>query len=171
MVGSRMIGVIDKLCRLMGLTAGITVVALAFFNAYAVIMRYLFNLPPHWALDMSEFVLVAAVFLGGAYALQVEAHANIPLFLVLFSPRTQLVLRSIARVLVCAIALILVWKGWELAFDNLHARTSSFSRLPLFPSYIVVPFGGFLLLLQAVSKIARDIMEYHGRPIIEGSTK
>jgi TRAP-type C4-dicarboxylate transport system permease small subunit len=160
MLGLRMISLIDKVCRVVGLVAGITVVALALFNCYAVLMRYLFNLPPHWALDLSEFVLVGAVFLGGAYALQVEAHANIPMFLERFSPRTQLVFRTTARVLACALALILIWKGWELALDNLHARTSSFSRLHLFPSYVVVPFGGFLLLLQAVSKIARDLMEY-----------
>ena len=156
MLGLPMLGFIDKMCRLMGLVAGIIVVALALFNSYAVLMRYFFNLPPHWALDMSEFVLVGTVFLGGGYALQVEAHANIPMFLERFSPRTRLVLRSTARALVCALAFILIWKGWELALDNLHARTSSFSRLHLFPSYIVVPFGGLLLCLLYTSDAADE---------------
>lgn len=155
----RIIGFIDRVCGLIGLAAGIMVVALALFNAYAVLMGYFLNSPPHWSLDLSEFFLVATVFLGGAYALQVDAHANVPLFLVQFSPRTQAVLRSTAHLLVCALALILIWKGWELALDNLHARTASFSRLPLFPSYLAVPFGGFLLLLQALSKIARNLLE------------
>jgi TRAP-type C4-dicarboxylate transport system permease small subunit len=159
-MGSRLISAIDKICHLMGLVAGMIVVALCFFNAYAVIMRYVFNRPPHWALDVSEFLLVGTVLLGGAYALQVGAHANIPLFLDRCSPRSQLVLRCIGHGLAAIFGCLLIWKGWELAFDNLHAQTSSFSRLPLFPSYIIIPFGGMLLLLQAVSKIAGGIAAY-----------
>jgi TRAP-type C4-dicarboxylate transport system permease small subunit len=161
-MASTLVRIIDKICDSMGIVSGMIVALLCFLNAYAVIMGYLFNMPPHWSLDISEFLLVGTVFFGGAYALQLDAHANIPLLVANCSPYTQLVLKFVTCAIAAIFAALLIWKGGELALDNLHTQTSSFSRLPVFPSYIVVPIGGVFLLLQAISKAIKGIHEYRG---------
>jgi TRAP-type C4-dicarboxylate transport system permease small subunit len=120
-------------------------------------MRYVFANPLDWPLDVSEFLLVGAVFLGGAYTLQVDGHVNISIFFMRLSSSKQLALKCLHYVIILIFSFILIWKGWELAWDNLHARTSSISLLPLFPSYMIVPIGGFFLFLQAVSKFIKDV--------------
>lgn len=151
------IRLIDTICRALAILAGFLVLVLIVSNAYAVIMRYVLNSPLDWPLDFSEFLLVGAVFLGGAYTLQVDGHVNISLFFDAFSTRKRFFLKCCHYLAIVTFCVVLMIKGWELAWENLYARTTSISLLPLFPSYIIVPVGGFFLMLQTLAKAIKNI--------------
>lgn len=154
------IRLIDTICRALAILSGCVVLVLIVSNVYAVVMRYVFNSPLAWPLDFSEFLLVGTVFLGGAYTLQVDGHVNISIFYNAFSPRNQFILKYCRYFVILTFSILLMVKGWELAWENLHARTTSISLLPLFPSYIVVPIGGFFLLVQTIANAIKDMNEY-----------
>lgn len=149
--------IVEKICDRAGIFAGFVILLMIFSNVYAVIMRYIFNNPLHWPLEVSEFLLVATVILGGAYTLQVDGHVNVSLMFNRFSHKKHLVIACIDYVLIGIFSTVLIWKSWELAWLNLYTRSWSICRLPLFPSYIIVPIGGFFLLLQSIYKIVRTI--------------
>ena len=151
--------ILDKICDWMAILAGLVIILLVFSNVFAVIMRYIFNSPLHWPLDVSEFSLVGTVFLGGAYTLQKDRHVNITIVLDRFSQRKRPIIDCIIYSLVFIFCIFLVWKSWELAWMNLYTRSWSITRLPVFPSYILVPIGSFFLTLQAVSKIIKAIKD------------
>ncbi len=150
--------IIDKISQYLAILGGIVTLILLLSNVYAVIMRYIFNNPLHWPLDFSEFLLVGIVFLGGAYTLQVDGHVNISIFFMNFSEKTQTVFKMMWFVIIGIFSSVLLWKSWLLAWENLYAHTSSMSFLPTFPSYIIVPIGSFMLLLQTLSKIITEII-------------
>lgn len=150
---------VDKVCDWLAILAGLIIVEIVFSNTLAVIMRYIFNDPLHWPLDISEFSAVGTVFLGGAYTLQRNSHVNISIFLDKFSPRKKAIVSCIIYVLIGVFSFLLVWKSWQLAWMNLYTKSWSITRLPVFPSYIAVPVGSFFLLLQAISKLIKSINE------------
>jgi TRAP-type C4-dicarboxylate transport system permease small subunit len=152
---TKLVVITDRVSSFMAILAGLEIVALVLLNVYAVVMRYLFNTPVNWPIDTSEMLLVATVFLGGAYTLSVDGHINIPILVVLLSNSKQRALAIVWYLLISAFALVLMWKGTDLAWQNLCTVSWSISRLPLFPSYTVVPIGAFLLLAQALSKLIK----------------
>lgn len=139
--------------------AGFVILALVFSNVYAVVMRYIFNKPLHWPMDISEFLLVGTVFLGGAYTLQVDSHVNINILLNRLSSRKQLAMKCVCYTLIAIFSVVLTWKGCELAWQNFYTRSWSITRLPLFPSYAIVPIGGLFLLAQSICKLIKNICD------------
>ena len=153
----RVIDSVNFVTRLSGIIAGFMLTALLLLNSYAVIRRYGFNSPVDWILDLSEFLMVASVFMGTAYILHVDGHVTVDLIVTRLSEKTRHVLYLATMFLVTIFTFFLTWKTWELAWDNLEARTESISQFPLFPAYIIVFYGSLLIFLQSIIKIYTGI--------------
>jgi TRAP-type C4-dicarboxylate transport system permease small subunit len=155
--GSRMlkhiIDTVNSITRLSGILAGLILSALMLLNTYAVVSRYMFHRPVDWILDVSEFLMVGAVFLGTAYILQVEGHVRVDLVVHRLPEKIRRGLYLVTTFMILFFTIFLVWKTWELAWDNLYTRSDSVVRFPLFPGYILVFYGSFLLLLQSIIKL------------------
>jgi TRAP-type mannitol/chloroaromatic compound transport system permease small subunit len=54
---------------------------------------------------------------------------------------------------------VLVWKGGEFALESFTEgkRSSEAMGWPLYPSQMMIPAGGFLIALQGLAKLVRDI--------------
>lgn len=153
----RIINGINFVTRLSGIFAGLILTALMLLNTYAVILRYLFNSPVDWILDVSELCMVASVFIGAAYILHIDGHVRVDLIVNRLSEKTRRYLNLITMTFVFIFTGILSWKSWELAWENLYTRSDSVVQLPLFPGYIVVFYGSLLLFLQSMIKIQTSI--------------
>ncbi|MCJ7593882.1 MAG: TRAP transporter small permease [Desulfobacterales bacterium] len=149
----RIIDTVNFVTRISGILAGFMLTALMLLNSYAVVRRYGFNRPVDWILDLSEFLMVASVFMGTAYILHTEGHVTVDLLLTRLSEKTRHFLYLVTMFCVSIFTFFLTWKTWELAWDNLDATTESISQFPLFPAYIIVFYGSFLLFLQSIIKI------------------
>ena len=154
------IRIVQKTSDWAAFLSGFIIVFLIFANVYGVIMRYIFNAPVVWPLEISEFCMVFAVMLGTAHTLQKNAHVNINIFVERLSYKKQLVIACIMYALIAIFSTVLTVTSWELAWQKLYECTWSILRLPLFPGYIIVPIGGFLLLLQAICKIISTIDDF-----------
>lgn len=144
---------INQITRFSALVAGLALAALMVINTYAVIRRYLFNSPLDWVLDISELLMVAAVFLGTAYILHIEGHVRVDLVLNVLPKKLVRILSIATAFAVFIFCSILVWKSWELAWINRYTRTDSIVMFPLFPGYMTVFYGSCLLLLQSILKL------------------
>ena len=144
---------INQLTRFSGLVSGMTLFALMVINTYAVIRRHVFNSPLDWVLDVSELLMVAAVFLGTAYLLHINGHVRVDL-VVNILPRKWVRVVSIATTLcVLLFCIVLVWKSGELAWMNRGTRSDSVVMFPLFPGYFMVFYGSCLLLFQSIMRV------------------
>ncbi len=82
---------IDRLNTWIGRTAAFLILPLVFVIMYEVISRYLFNSPTRWSNEISQYLLVAVVMLGGAYCLADNEHVNVDIFYRNFTWRTRAV--------------------------------------------------------------------------------
>lgn len=149
---------IETLERWAALASGIGVTMIMFILLYGVIMRYFFRSPSLWTLEIAEYLLVAVVFLAIGFVLQVEGHVNVDVLFVLLPRRAQLALDGIvASLVMIAFAASFFYAGVQLAASYQGVLSDSIYKLPLFPSFIMIPIGSFLLLLQAILRLIKNI--------------
>jgi TRAP-type mannitol/chloroaromatic compound transport system permease small subunit len=134
---------------------------------YSAFMRTGFNRPPLWSVEMSQFLLSAYYILGGAYTLQLDAHVRMDLLYSRWTLRGRAFADTITAVCLITYLVVLLMGGissTEYALEY-GQRASSSWRPPLAPIKIVMSFGVFLMILQAVAFFFRDLARLRGQEI------
>ena len=154
----RIIHKIEILERWAGLAGGLAVILIMLIAVYSVVMRYILRTPTLWTLEVSEYLLVAAIFLAVGFVLQVEGHVGIDLLLLTLPRRSRLILDGvIASVIVVVFAGLFCYASARLAASYFGVPSDSTYKLPLFPSYVMIPIGSFLLLIQGCIRLIKNI--------------
>jgi TRAP-type mannitol/chloroaromatic compound transport system permease small subunit len=142
-------------------------VSLLIFVMIAVIMyetlaRYFFNAPTAWAHDVSGWLQVGYVFIGGAYALQKGYLVRVDVFYANMSPRAQAIIDlTVGTVLFACFAGVMIWKGSGLAMQSFAMGETSSTGVwkgPVYPSKFMVPAGMGLLTLAWLARMCQQIL-------------
>lgn len=141
--------VLNKINRVVAGIAALMIFGLGVYTFLAVFARYLFRKPFPATVDWSGYLLVPIVFFGLAYTLQQRRHITIQFLTTRLGKRTRFTLYIISTIIVAVVALVFIWKGIELAAANVDVHSLE-GDIWLFPFYVVVPFGGLLLLVQCI---------------------
>lgn len=158
---------VDALNRRVGRFAMHLVFALAAVLLYSTLSRLLFGVPVNWALELSQFLLSAYYLLGGAYALQLDAHVRMDLFYGRLPPGKRALTDAITILFVVFYLVVLFAGGLsstEYAFVYSQKNYTSWAPL-LWPIKLVMTLGIFLMLLQAISSFFKDVAIARGKPI------
>ncbi len=119
-----------------------------------IILRYFFNRPTPWMLEVTSFSLLWITFLGVAWLLRKDGHVKMELLLTRLNPRSQTMLNIITSIIIVIVCVILVWQTAENTAH--YIRTShvqpSERRFPTAPIFIIVPIGLLLLLIQSLRR-------------------
>lgn len=126
---------------------------------YEVIARYFFDNPTIWVMEINQYILCGYTALAGGYAFLYGSHVNVDIVYERFSVRTRAFLDILTSVFFFLFITILIWKSWGMAAEawKYGERSESLLAAPLFPSKILIPLGGVLILFQGVIKLLRDI--------------
>ena len=146
---ARAIGVVVNGC---GLLAGFCIAAIVTIMAFEVFCRYILNSPTYWALEISVYLLVATVSLGGPYTLRIGGHVAVELIQNMLPLGGRRNTDRLNALIVCAFGAILFWYGLGVVS---HAwRLGVFSLTPLAMPLVYplsfIPLCGLLLLIQAL---------------------
>jgi len=127
---------------------------------WSSISKVFFN-PSLWTLEMAQFVMVAYFVLGGPYAMQMGSHVRMDLIYGALNPRRKALLDSVTVLVLIVYLGILLWGGIDstrYSFQYGGERSSSAWRPYLWPIKVTICIGIFLMLLQALSELAKDIL-------------
>src|SRR4030042_3323252 len=105
-----------KLNQRVGLLGQIGLVFMVASICYAVILRYVFVAPTHWALEVNTFLLVFLCIIPAGDVLRVGTQIRITFLYDRLTPAMkarQDTLRAAAGVFFCT---IMIWKGWDMAW-------------------------------------------------------
>ena len=132
--------------------------AVTIFVSWAVVMRYLNFNPPIWVIQYTEYALLWITFLGAAWLLREKGHIRIDTLVSRIRPRIARWLEVFNDLIGLGISVVIFLVGstntWDLysrGIQDVKAVT-----LPMYGLFAIIPFGGFLLLLQFL----RDLV-YH----------
>ena len=147
-----------------------------------------FFLPSLWTLEMAQFVMVGYFILGGPYAMQMGSHVRMDLLYGGWSVRRKAWADLVTvSVLIAYLAVLLYgavgstayslgyWKTEPFSFFaglltgeekiGRMERSSSAWRPYLWPVKAMMILGFFLMLLQCISELFKDILRLKGEAV------
>ncbi len=159
LAGKGIFGAIDRLSLFTGEFVAFWSVIAVFAYYYEVIVRYVFNSPTNWVHEGMFLMFGMQYLIAGAYAMLTESHVRVDIFYARFSPRGKAITDLITSVFFFIFAGTLLWTGWIFAADSIGQREVSFTEwgIQYWPVKMTIVIGAALLLLQGISKLARDV--------------
>jgi TRAP-type C4-dicarboxylate transport system permease small subunit len=154
-------GVISKLGRVfdsaIGIMARLSDVILMFLMLSVcadVILRYFFNRPQAWIVEISEYLLLYITFLGAAWVLKNEGHVIIDILVARVTPRPRAALGIISSVIGTFVCLVVFWFGTVETLDIFKRGVPNPSVLefPKAPLVAIIPFGSFFFMIQFIRR-------------------
>jgi len=155
----RVIHAIDWVNEQSGRLVSFLAAFMMFSVVYEVIARYIFNRPTIWAMEVNQYLLCGYTALAGGYALLYKSHVNVDILHQRFGVRTRAFLDILTSLFFFTFIFVLIWKSGAMAWETwvYDEHSESLLAAPLFPSKVVIPVGGLLILFQGLAKIIRDL--------------
>ena len=145
--------------RILNFTQIIAAVMIAFIMltiCVHVVMRYVFNMPQNWVIDVAVILLLYIGILPGAWLLRQEGHVSIEFVLMkLKSERSRDILEIINSTICLAVCAILVVYGIleTIKVYELNLIVDMALRPPRWITVIVTPVAFLLFFIQFIRRI------------------
>jgi TRAP-type C4-dicarboxylate transport system permease small subunit len=136
-------------------------ILLMFINTISnVIGRYLFGQSLYFSEELNQFLIVLVTFVGLGYATRRGRHIRMSAFYDQLSDRG----RKILMVIIASVTgLVMFWLAWisyqYVAGVANSGKVTSALRVPLYLTYLWVPFGFFLTGIQYMLTVLRNIRD------------
>ena len=157
----KFVKLIDKISEWSGALAAWLVVPLTAVVIIDVFQRHVLNSPTHWGYDVLWMLFSAQFLIGGAYTLLRKGHIRIDIVYGLLSERAKLIYDIVNTAVVILLpAILLTWAGIVFAADAwIHDERLSTTNwfFPAGPSRTLIPIGFFLIALQCIAEIIKNI--------------
>lgn len=146
---------VSKLVKGSGILGALLFLFVMGVTTYEVLMRYIFNSPTTWSLEISVILTLWGTFLGLAYTLQQGGHTSVDLVINRLSTRKRKTIRICIYLFMLLFCIFLTWTSLGPAIEAYFIKevTQSYIRTPLFILMIPVPIGGILLILEIVREL------------------
>jgi TRAP-type mannitol/chloroaromatic compound transport system permease small subunit len=127
-----------------------------------------FFLPSLWTLEMAQFAMVAYYMLGGAYSIQMGSNVRMDLFYGNWTQRKKAWVDCFTVLFLIFYLTMLLWGGIDstiYSFSYGGERSPTAWRPYLWPIKVTMCVGIFLMLLQALSELTKDILHLRGETL------
>ena len=141
---------LDRINSVMAWIAALAIIFMMFAISYAVIMRYVWNKPVPWIVEISSYLMLYITFLGTAWLQRKGGHVEVDLFTGRLKPRVRAAFKAITSLGGAVVGFILAWKGSLVTVDYFQRDVTAIGILntPQFLLMGIIPIGGFLLLVE-----------------------
>ena len=121
--------------------------------------------PSVWTLEMAQFAMVAYYILGGPYSIQLGTNVRMDLLYGEWTNRRKAQVDAITVLFLIVYLGFLLWGGWDslmYSFQYGGERSPTAWRPYLWPIKAIMFIGIFLMLLQVLSELFKDILRLKG---------
>ena len=155
-------GYVRTICNLnkrIGFGLGFIIFPMTFILIYETVMRYVFNNPPIWALELNQFLMGGYFLIAGGYTLLREAHVRMDCFYERWPLKRRLIFDIATTPLAFVyIGLVLGSSGrnaLQAFVQDQHSRTVW--GPPVWPIKACIVVGCVLIIMQVIAYLVRDI--------------
>jgi TRAP-type C4-dicarboxylate transport system permease small subunit len=163
-VFDKVIGLLNKVglfSRWMNSIGSVVIFAMVGLTFVDVVMRYVFSKPILAAFEITEVLLIIAVFLTIAHTQNEKGHITVDLISANMQKKSKLVLDFITNLLGTGMFAVIIWRTFVQTLD-FYAQGSTHSSNLLWPSWpfsAVIVFGCTLMGLLLLRDLLKDISE------------
>jgi len=157
--GLFVIKAIKRFNILTGYLSAVIVVITALIVCYGVVMRYFFNSPLDWGLELSIFLLIISTFMSAAYTQMERGHVAIEVLEHLLTPvanRWRYIIGDVLSLVFCG---FLAWNAWHFFLETFEDGrvTDSIWEPKLWVPYLFMAWGTTALSAQLIIQIIEAV--------------
>ncbi len=163
----RFIRVVDRINYRVGRVTMYGIFVMMAILLWSSISKTFFN-PSLWTLEMAQFAMVAYYMLGGPYSIQMGSNVRMDLLYGGWSTRRKAAVDIVTVMFLLFYLGVLLWGGIDstiYSFQYGGERSPTAWRPYLWPIKVIMCTGIVLMLLQALSELAKDILRLRGEEI------
>ena len=155
----KVLAFIDRLSDWSGKLISFLALVIMFIIGYEVVARYIFNAPTMWGTEAMTILCGIYSIMGGAYTLYIGGHVNVDVVYAALPRRIGALIDVITAPLVFLFFVVVVWTGAVYGWESLGIKetTGTVANLPVYPVKVSLPVAAFLITLQAIAKLIRDV--------------
>ncbi len=153
-----LINPIDRLARTINVISMIIFFIIMLLTIIGIIFRFL-GAPLSGITNLSESLLIIAVYCGVAYAQQVKQHVAVEFLITRLSKTPKKILNLVNLIIPFGICTILIFVSWNFALESwqVRERMSGAPFYPIYPPKIAIAIGISLLWLQLLADLLREV--------------
>lgn len=161
-MANRAVKVFDFLVTAGAAASGLIFLFMMLAVCVDVVMRYWFQSPMGWVVEVCEYLLLYVTFLGAAWLLRKNGHVRVDLVYFYLSERTVARLKfltAVAGALACAILFVI---GCQATIDAFIRGTPEIKTLsvPKWTMLWVIPYGSIMLAIQFWRQVLEHWRQY-----------
>ena len=158
---------IDKSSRFFGKVAMSMVLGMVAILLYEAISRTIFNRPHIWAVEMAQFIMAAYYLLGGGYTLLLDGHVRMDLLYHRWTIKQKALADVITFFIVLIYMTVLSYGAVQGILYAIKYKQVSYSAWSpsVVPIKIIMTLGIFMMFLQVISELIKDIAVARGESI------
>ena len=152
---AKTIRAVDRLAQGFGFLGLSALAVMVLTICYDVVMRYVFNAPTSWSLEVNTFLVIFITMIPAGEILREDSHLRIGFFVSRLSPGTRDTLRRVSAVLGAAFCALMTRNGLNMALNAFayDQRMSTPLGTPMVIPYLFIPFGFTVLGLQFLARL------------------
>ena len=128
------------------------------------VTRNMLNIPLFWCVELAQFTLAAYYIMGGPYSMQLESHVRMDLLYDRLSERNKARMDSFTAIFLVVYLIVLLIGCMSSTIYSIETNQRLFSMWnpSVVPIKLIMLFGIFLMLLQALSTFFKDLAKARG---------
>ena len=149
---------LDRIVRIFALLAGGVLFGLMLLTVYAVVMRYVFNAPPIFTLDVSRMLMIPVVALGLAYCGWTGGHIAVDLIGAIATAELVRRIDILVRLVCAGVIGLWAWKLVGLAIDSQDiGNATNMVQIPHYPFVWIMVAGAGLYAVVLIALALRAL--------------
>ncbi len=155
--------VIDRIVEKQAEVSSLLMVVLVLLLCYEVVMRYFFNAPTVWGLEVTTFIFGVHFAMGYSYTEFFDGHVRVDIFSSKLPRRVQDILYLVLTTVITLplVAMLGIW-AWDSAITStrMFEALSSAWAPPIWPVKLLMAAGFTLLFLQVLSNLIKRFLSF-----------
>lgn len=117
-----------------------------------VIMRYFFNKPITYSVEMGRYCFVSIIFLGAIFTTKADRHIQVDFFTGMFPEKMRLVVEQLGRILMAVFFAIVTYHTCRMAIANIYVKSSAMQISMAIP-YFIMAFGCAGITIESIVNV------------------
>lgn len=150
-----LVKILDAFDGLLRIVCTFFIGAIVAILSYAVIMRYVFKMPPAWSMELSRYIFLWMIMLCCVLVTRERSHIQMSYLAGLLPGKVQFVWLTFVRLLMIGFCWIMVEYGLRI-FPIVAEASSPTLEISMGYMYVSIPVGGALMGLYLFENIIRS---------------
>jgi C4-dicarboxylate transporter DctQ subunit len=126
-----------------------------------VILRYAFNIPISWMIEICEYSLLWVAFLSAAWLQRKNGHIKVELLVNMLKPELRSIVGTVTALISAVVFLIITWFSMRTTYNMFQMDYYIHSWLePLkWPILIIIPIGSLLFSIEFIRTALKPLRQ------------